>query len=115
MSSYANELIPEVETPYCRSSVQAQLLRRRHVQYGNHKRYSLVAAAYSTIVVQIVGGRFCKARLDILCMQMKKIPRVEHFACPSAAKDCLWEACMPNFVHVHVTAFAREPYKYQLL
>ena len=58
MSSYANEGIPEVETPPCRSSVQAQLLRRTHAQYSDHTRYSLVAAAYFTTVVEIVGGHF---------------------------------------------------------
>ena len=46
MTSYANEGIPEVETPYSRTSVQVRLPRKTHVQYGEHTQYNLVVVAY---------------------------------------------------------------------
>ena len=61
MTSYANEGIPEVETPHCRTSVQVRLPRRTHVQYGDHTQYSLVVVAYVTAVVHFFFGHFLYA------------------------------------------------------
>ena len=46
MTSYANEGIPEVETPHSRTGVQVRLPRRKHMQYGDHIQYSLVVVAH---------------------------------------------------------------------
>ena len=62
MTSYANEGIPEVETPHCRTGVQVRLPRRKHIQYGDHIQYSLVVVAHLTAVAQFLFGHFllCK-------------------------------------------------------
>ena len=81
MTSYANEGIPEVETPHCRISVQVRLPRRTHVQYGDHTQYSLAVVVYLTAIVQFW--------VAIFYMQIRTIPEVKRFVNPSFARHSL--------------------------
>ena len=76
--TYANEAIPEVETPYYVVCVQALLQGNMHVQCDGYVPYSLIVIPQNTPL--------CKIQVTILIMQMRITPVMERLGYPSTAK-----------------------------